>query len=1008
MSKVKINEVAREMQQTAGELLGDVQVSRQRATAYVTGLRRLEEHILQAEARAYEEQRRREEEASEALQSAHEETAPVAETPVQERETAAPPAASEKKRAEKPKKAEPPIDAQPAAASAEQPKPSAEAQGVASVAKDAPAGEAAAAKAPTKETVDKAELIKEAFVAEVVGKVTAKDEAIKPSVEKAQMPEKAVPEKAETAAQAEAPQPRPVQPKPVEPVRPQAAQTPRPAQPKPAGQQGDQRPRPNLAPGPRPPVAGRPPMAGVPGPRPPVPGLAPRPITPRQPVRPANAPGAPAAQGGPRPPMAGGQGGFRPPTPGMGPRPQQGGAPRPGGAPGAGPRPGGFGGRPGAGRKPEPIAPAQEKERVSNYDPNKSMYDRKPENDKKPRPKKAMTKDAPPIPMDDDDIRGGKRRPRKQQAQRIMPQPVKIEKAFMTAETITVKDLTERIGVTGGEIVKKLFLLGIMATINQEIDFDTAQLVSQEYGVELILKMEKTAEETLIDEDFTDKEEDLIRRSPVVTIMGHVDHGKTSLLDYIRKASVVTGEAGGITQHIGAYTIEINGQSITFLDTPGHEAFTAMRARGAQATDIAVLVVAADDGIMPQTVEAINHAKAAGVPIVVAINKMDKPTANPDRIRQELTQFELVDEQWGGETIIVPVSALSGDGVDKLLEMILLQAEVLQLSANPNRLAKGVIIEAQLDKGRGPVATVLVQNGTLKTGDTIVAGQAYGRVRAMVDDKGVRVTTAGPSTPVEVMGFGEVPDAGDTVYAVEDDKLSRMVAEERRLKQQAEKAKMSSRTSLDDFFQQMGEGVKDLNIVIKGDVQGSVEAIRQAMEKLTNEEVRIKVVHAGVGAISVQDVMLAATANAIIIGFNVRPDANARTAIEAEKIDARMYRVIYQAIEDIEKAMKGLLSPEYKENILGHAEVRQVFRVTGSGTIAGCMIIDGVVRRNAQVRLLRDNVVVYEGKLDSLKRFKDDAREVATGYECGIGLENYNDIKERDVIECFEMELIER
>ena len=491
--------------------------------------------------------------------------------------------------------------------------------------------------------------------------------------------------------------------------------------------------------------------------------------------------------------------------------------------------------------------------------------------------------------------------------------------------------------------------------------------------------------------------------------MGHVDHGKTSLLDYIRKTKVTAGEAGGITQHIGAYTVQIDGRQITFLDTPGHEAFTAMRARGTQATDIAILVVAADDGVMPQTIESINHAKAAKVPLIVAINKIDKETADPDRVKQELTRYDVVAEDWGGDTIMVPVSAHTGEGIDSLLENILLLADVQELKANPNRKARGVIIEAKLDKARGPVATVLVQNGTLRTGDMVIAGMAFGRISAMVNSRGDRVKAAPPSTPVEVIGFNDVPEAGDEITAVEDDKLTRQVVEERRAKQKAEMVKKSARVTLDELYTQIAQGeIKDLNVIIKADVQGSVEAVKQALEKLSNDEVRVRTIHSGVGAVTENDVMLASIDNAIIIGFNVRADAKAQAAAARDNIDIRFYRIIYQAIEDVEKAMKGLLAPEFKENVIGHAEVRSVFKVSGVGMVAGCYVTDGKVQRNAQVRLLRDNVVVFEGKLDSLKRFKDDAKEVAAGYECGVGLENYNDVKEGDVIECFVMEEIKR
>ena len=611
--------------------------------------------------------------------------------------------------------------------------------------------------------------------------------------------------------------------------------------------------------------------------------------------------------------------------------------------------------------------------------------------------------------LDEEEYGSRKRGGKKVQRVQPKPEPVKIEKAYMTAETILVRDLSERLGKPAGEIIKKLFLLGIMATINQELDYDTANLVASEFGIELELKLEKTYEDVMNDEaQREDDESELVHRPPVVTIMGHVDHGKTSLLDKIRLSHVTDTEAGGITQHIGAYTVETRGEIITFVDTPGHEAFTAMRARGAQVTDIVVLVVAADDGIMPQTVEAINHSKAAKVPIIVAVNKIDKPTADVERIKQQLTEYELVAEEWGGDTQIVPVSALTGQGIDELLDTILLVAEVEDYRANPKRMAIGTIIEAELDKGRGPVATVLVQNGTLHTGDTIVAGFTYGRVRAMVDDKGKRVQEAGPSMPVEVIGFNEVPEAGDILNAVADDQVSRHVAEERRDRIRAAQVKAMQKTSLDDLFEQISQGqIKELNLIVKADVQGSVEAVRQALEKLSTPEVRVRVIHGAVGAINEADVLLASTAGAIIVGFNVRPNSMASAAAEREKVDIRMYRIIYQATEEIEAALKGMLAPKFREVILGHAQVRQTFRVSGVGTVAGSYVTDGVMRRNGEVRLLRDNVVIFEGKLSSLKRFKDDAREVATGYECGIGLENYNDVKENDVIECYIEEQIE-
>ena len=655
--------------------------------------------------------------------------------------------------------------------------------------------------------------------------------------------------------------------------------------------------------------------------------------------------------------------------------------------------------------------PAAGKEQRS-FDANKSAHTRTRDDERnKAKNKKTLMKESAPMARGwDEDGAYGSKKKKKQQAPIHKPEPVKIEKAVITSETITVKELSVKIGKPAAEIIKKLFILGIMATINQEIDFDTCSLIASDYGIELEHNVAKTFEEVLQESsDEVDESTELVERPPVVTIMGHVDHGKTSLLDAIRNSSVTEGEAGGITQHIGAYTVTCNGRTITFIDTPGHEAFTSMRARGAQVTDIVILVVAADDGIMPQTVEAINHAKAANVPIIVAINKMDRETANPERVKQQLTEHGLVSEEWGGDTICVPVSAKTQMGLDSLLEMVLLEADVLELKANPNRLAKGTIIEAELDKGRGPIATVLVQNGTLKIGDTIVAGTAYGRVRAMVDDKGKRVAKAGPSQPVEVLGFSEVPAAGDILNVAEIDKLSRQVAEERRDKQKAEQLKNLSKVSLDDLFSQIAEGqIKDLNIIVKADVQGSVEAVKQALEKLSNDEVRVRCIHGGVGAITGSDIMFASASNAIIIGFNVRPDAAARAAAEKEKVDMRLYRIIYNAIEDIEKAMKGMFKPVYEENTLGRISVRDTFKVSGVGTIAGAYVQDGKVTRNAQIRVVRDGIVIHEGKIASLKRFKDDAKEVAAGYECGIGIENFNDIREGDTIEAFEMVEVKR
>ena len=735
--------------------------------------------------------------------------------------------------------------------------------------------------------------------------------------------------------------------------------------------------------------------------------------------RPMNAPRPMGGQGNFQPRGNGQQGGFAPrgqQQGGFAPRGQQQGgfAPRAqqvgaqgGQRPAGGQRPMG-GGRPQRAPKGPELMPTVEKERVSNYDPNKKMRQRQHDPEHQPvKNRKQLARDTG-YGMDDDIVRGRRKKGRQMSAQQMMA-PIKIETAYMTAETITVRDLTERIGKPAGEIIKKLMLLGIMATINQELDFDTASLVASEFGVTLEMKLDKTAEDALSAENVEDSEEELVSRPPVVTIMGHVDHGKTSLLDYIRKAKVASGEAGGITQHIGAYIAQVDNRQITFLDTPGHEAFTAMRARGTQATDIAILVVAADDGVMPQTIESINHAKAAKCPIIVAINKIDKPGADPDAVKQELTRYELVPEEWGGDTVMVNVSAKTGEGVDDLLENVLLLADMLELKANPNRKARGVIIEAKLDHSRGAVATALVQNGTLHVGDMVVAGNAYGRIRAMVSSRGERVKNAPPSTPVEIIGFGGVPEAGDEFMAVADEKLARQVVEERAAKARASMVKNSSASTLEDLYSKLEQGeVKDLNIIIKADVQGSAEAVKQSLEKLSNAEVRVRTIHSGVGAITENDVMLAGIDGAIIIGFNVRPDAKAREAANRDGIDIRYYRVIYQAIEDMEKAMKGLLTPEFRENVIGHAEVRNVFKITGVGMVAGSYVTDGKLQRNAQVRLLRDNVVVYEGKLSSLQRFKDAVKEVADGYECGVCLENYTDIKEGDIIECFIMEEIPR
>ena len=574
-------------------------------------------------------------------------------------------------------------------------------------------------------------------------------------------------------------------------------------------------------------------------------------------------------------------------------------------------------------------------------------------------------------------------------------------------DEISVGELASRMKKTGAEVVKCLMKNGVMASLSQMIDFDTAAIIAEEMGCKVEKEVVVTIEEKLID-DHEDKAEDLVPRAPVVVVMGHVDHGKTSLLDYIRNAHVASGEAGGITQHIGAYQVMVNGKPITFLDTPGHEAFTSMRARGAMVTDIAILVVAAEDGIMPQTIESINHAKAAEIPIIVAINKMDKPEANPERIKQQLTEYGLVCEEWGGETIVCPISAKTGMGVDNLLEMLTLTAEVGELKANPNRAAQGTVIEARLDKGRGPVATLLVQNGTLKQGDIIIAGTSVGRVRAMVSDKGQKINSAGPSVPVEITGLSEAPSAGATFNAVADEKLARELVEQRKAEEKARANAPVSKVSLEDLFNQIQAGeMKNLNLIVKADVQGSVEAVKASLEKLSNDEVRVRVIHGGVGAINESDVMLASTSQAIIVGFNVRPDAAARDSAARANVDMRMYRVIYDAINEIEAAMKGMLAPKYREALLGHAEVRQTYKVSGVGTVAGCYVQDGKIqRKDCQVRLVRDGIVIHEGVLASLQRFKDQVKEVASGYECGMTIEKFNDIKEGDIIEAFTMEEI--
>ncbi|MGG3956106.1 translation initiation factor IF-2 [Bhargavaea massiliensis] len=574
--------------------------------------------------------------------------------------------------------------------------------------------------------------------------------------------------------------------------------------------------------------------------------------------------------------------------------------------------------------------------------------------------------------------------------------------------SLTVAELAKKLGKEPSEIIKKLFMLGIIATINKDLDKDAIELICSDYGVEVEEKVtiDETEFETI---EIVDNPEDLVERPPVVTIMGHVDHGKTTLLDSIRHTKVTEQEAGGITQHIGAYQVVVNGKKITFLDTPGHEAFTTMRARGAQVTDIVILVVAADDGVMPQTVEAINHAKAANVPIIVAVNKIDKPTANPDRVMQELMEYELVPEEWGGDTIYCKLSALTGEGIDNLLEMILLVSEMEELKANPNRRATGTVIEAKLDKGRGPVATLLVQSGTLRVGDPIVVGYTYGRVRAMTNDLGRRVKEAGPSTPVEITGLNEVPQAGDRFMVFEDEKKARQIGEARAQKQIVQQRSVKARVSLDDLFEKIKQGeMKELNIIVKADVQGSVEALVAALQKIEVEGVRVKIIHSGVGAVTEYDIMLASASNAIVIGFNVRPDANAKRVAEAEKVDIRLHRIIYKVIEEIEAAMKGMLDPEYEEKVIGQAQVRQTFKVSKVGTIAGCYVTDGKITRDSSVRLIRQGIVVYEGQIDTLKRYKDDVKEVAQGYECGITIKNFNDIKEGDVIEAYIMQEVER
>ncbi|MCL5780371.1 MAG: translation initiation factor IF-2 [Firmicutes bacterium] len=800
------------------------------------------------------------------------------------------------------------------------------------------------------------------------------------------------------------------------PQRPQGGGRPPQGERPYQGQQGrpDQRDRTNQSQGDRPAGGGRPPYGDrTGGGRPP---QGDRPAGGGRPPYGDRAGGGRPPQGdrpagGGRPPYGDRAGGGRPP---QGDRPAGGGRPpygdrAGGGRPPQGDRPAGAGrspqgGRPGGGARNAGPAIPKPPEQVAQPKPTKA-----PDKTKGDR-RKNYEKDGK---WADNSIESTKLNKHRQQKPRRRqehpaPPPVLDKRPIQIGETVTVQELAEKLKKTAAEVIKKLLGLGILATINQEIDFDTAALIAGEFGVEAELKV-AVDKEALVMAEPEDDPSLFVSRPPVVTIMGHVDHGKTSLLDAIRETNVTAGEAGGITQHIGAYQVEHNGKKITFVDTPGHAAFTAMRARGAQITDIAILVVAADDGVMPQTVEAINHAKAANVPIIVAINKMDKPDANPDKVKQELTQHELVVEDWGGDVIAVPVSAKARTGLDNLLEMILLVAEVHELKANPNRQARGTVVEAELDKGRGPVATVLVQNGTLNVGDTIVVGHVSGRVRAMIDDKGRRVKKAGPSTPVEILGLSDVPEAGDILVAVEDEKLAREVAEKRQIRKREEILKSTTKISLDDLFKHIQEGqIKELPIIVKADVQGSIEALAQALEKLTTDEVKVNLIHSGVGAINETDIMLASASNAIVIGFNVRPDANARKIAEAEKIDIHLYRVIYEVIDDVKKAMSGLLDPEFKEVILGHVEVRKIFKASKIGTIAGGYVTEGKITRDAGIRVIRDGIVIHEGKLDSLKRFKDDAKEVAQGYECGITIDRFNDIQEGDIIEAFTVETIKR
>ncbi len=645
-----------------------------------------------------------------------------------------------------------------------------------------------------------------------------------------------------------------------------------------------------------------------------------------------------------------------------------------------------------------PVTPSRDTKAA----PAKKKTFEKTYSEKKPLSKRSLVKQQGMTVEDFDEEKSGYRKvrsPKKQKKQEIAT--VKIEKAVVTTKDIPIKVLSEKLGVSAVEITKRLFKEGVMKGINDSIEYDDALMIAMDMGIDLEYKPEKTAEEVLMDKVVAEDDSKLVTRAPVVTVMGHVDHGKTSLLDRIRATSVTAGEAGGITQSIGAYTVTAKGKQITFIDTPGHAAFTAMRARGAQITDIVILVVAADDGIMPQTIEAINHAKAANVPIIVAMNKMDKNEVNPDRVKQELIAQELVPEEWGGETMVVPVSAKTGMGIDELLDAVNLVAEMQELTANPDRQAKGTIIEAKLDKGKGPVASIIVQTGTLKTGDNILSGTTMGRVRAMFDDKGKPVKSAGPSMAVSILGLEDVPNAGDSIMAV-DQALMKQVQEERKNRERESMIKEQSRVSLDDIFAQVEEGkMKNLNLIVKGDVQGSVEAVKQSLEKLTNEEVRVKVIHAAAGAINEGDVMLADSANAIIIGFNVRPDAKAKKLAETSKVDVRSYRIIYELLDDMEAALKGMLAPKLKEVLTGKCEVRQTFNITGVGTIAGCYVTDGKIVRGGKLRIYREDIMICEGGVKQLKRFKDDVKEVNYGYECGCAIDGFNEIRIGDIIECY-------